>query len=147
VSAPTRNYPDLHDHLDTLRAKDLLITVDEKIDKDAELHPLVRWAFVGGMKEEERKAFLFTNIVDGKGRKFDMPVVVGAIAANRAIYSIGMGAPVEEIDRKWDRAIANPIEPRIVNDAPCHEVVIEGKDLEGEGHGLDALPIPVSTPG
>jgi UbiD family decarboxylase len=147
VSTPTRNYPDLHDHLDTLRAKDLLITVDEKIDKDAELHPLVRWAFVGGMKEEERKAFLFTNIVDGKGRKFDMPVVVGAIAANRAIYSIGMGAPVEEIDRKWDRAIANPVEPRIVNDAPCHEVVIEGKDLEGEGHGLDALPIPVSTPG
>jgi 4-hydroxy-3-polyprenylbenzoate decarboxylase len=147
VNAPTRNYPDLHDHLDTLRAKDLLITVDEKIDKDAELHPLVRWAFVGGMKEEERKAFLFTNIVDGKGRKYDMPVVVGAIAANRAIYSIGMGAPVDEIDRKWDRAIANPVEPRIVNDAPCHEVVIEGKDLEGEGHGLDALPIPVSTPG
>jgi UbiD family decarboxylase len=147
VSAPTRNYPDLHDHLDALRAKNLLVTVDEKIDKDAELHPLVRWAFVGGMKEEERKAFLFTNIVDGKGRKFDMPVVVGAIAANRAIYSIGMGAPVEEIDRKWERAIANPVEPRIVNDAPCHEVVIEGKDLEGEGHGLDALPIPVSTPG
>jgi 4-hydroxy-3-polyprenylbenzoate decarboxylase len=147
VSAPTRNYPDLHDHLDALRAKNLLVTVDEKIDKDAELHPLVRWAFVGGMKEEERKAFLFTNIVDGKGRKYKMPVVVGAIAANRAIYSIGMGAPVEEIDRKWERAIANPVEPRIVNDAPCHEVVIEGKDLEGEGHGLDALPIPVSTPG
>ena len=147
MSAPTRNYPDLHDHLDTLRAKNFLITVDEKIDKDAELHPLVRWAFVGGMKEEERKAFLFTNIVDGKGRKYEMPVVVGAIAANRAIYSIGMGAPVEEIDRKWERAIANPVEPRIVNDAPCHEVVIEGKDLEGEGHGLDALPIPVSTPG
>ncbi|HEX3969971.1 MAG TPA: UbiD family decarboxylase [Stellaceae bacterium] len=147
MSAPTRNYPDLHDHLDTLRAKDLLITVDEKIDKDAELHPLVRWAFVGGMKEEERKAFLFTNIVDGKGRKYDMPVVVGAIAANRAIYSIGMGAPVDEIDRKWSHAIANPIEPRIVNDAPCHEVVIEGQDLQGEGHGLDMLPIPVSTPG
>ncbi|HEX4194119.1 MAG TPA: UbiD family decarboxylase, partial [Stellaceae bacterium] len=144
---PTHNYPDLHDHLDTLRAKDLLITVDEKIDKDAELHPLVRWAFVGGMKEEERKAFLFTNIVDGKGRKYDMPVVVGAIAANREIYSIGMGAPVAEIDRKWERAIANPVEPRIVNDAPCHEVVIEGKALQGEGHGLDMLPIPVSTPG
>jgi UbiD family decarboxylase len=147
VSASSRGYPDLHDHLDSLKAQNLLITVDEKIDKDAELHPLVRWEFVGGMKEEERKAFLFTNIVDGKGRKYEMPVVVGAIAANRAIYSIGMGAPVEAIDRKWERALANPIEPRIVNNAPCHEVVIEGKELEGEGHGLDALPIPVSTPG
>ena len=27
------------------------------------------------------------------------------------------------------------------------EVVIEGADLLGEGNGLDALPIPVSTPG
>ncbi|HEV8016001.1 MAG TPA: UbiD family decarboxylase [Stellaceae bacterium] len=147
MSSSSRDYPDLHDHLAALKAKNLLVTIDEKIDKDAELHPLVRWQFVGGMKEEERKAFLFTNIVDGKGRKYDMPVVVGAIAANRAIYSIGMGAPVEEIEAKWQRAIAHPVEPRIVNEAPCHEVVIEGKDLEGEGHGLDALPIPVSTPG
>jgi 4-hydroxy-3-polyprenylbenzoate decarboxylase len=147
VSSSSRAYPDLHDHLAALKAKNLLVTIDEKIDKDAELHPLVRWQFVGGMAEAERKAFLFTNIVDGKGRKYDMPVVVGAIAANRAIYSIGMGAPVEEIEAKWQRAIANPVEPRIVNKAACHEVVIEGKDLEGEGHGLDALPIPVSTPG
>jgi UbiD family decarboxylase len=147
VSSPSRGYPDLHDHLAALKAKNLLVTIDEKIDKDAELHPLVRWQFVGGMKEEERKAFLFTHIVDGRGRKYDMPVVVGAIAANRAIYSIGMGAPVEEIEAKWQRAIANPVEPRIVNKAPCHDVVIEGAALEGEGHGLDALPIPVSTPG
>ncbi len=142
-----RAYPDLHDHLDALKKKNLLVTVDEKIDKDAELHPLVRWQFVGGLPEEERKAFLFTNIVDGRGRKYDIPVVVGAIAANRAIYSIGMGAPVEEIEAKWERAIANPIEPRIVNEAVCQEVVIEGKDLQGEGHGLDTLPIPISTPG
>jgi len=147
VSASSRGYPDLHDHLAALKAKNLLVTIDAKIDKDAELHPLVRWQFVGGMAEDERKAFLFTNIVDGRGRKYDMPVVVGAIAANRAIYSIGMGAPVEAIDAKWEHAIANPVAPRIVNDAPCHEVVIEGKDLEGEGHGLDALPIPISTPG
>ena len=69
----------------------------------------MRWQFVGGMEEPERKAFLFTNIRDGRGRKYSIPVVVGAIAANRAIYSVGMGAPVEEIQAKWDRAIANPI--------------------------------------
>jgi 4-hydroxy-3-polyprenylbenzoate decarboxylase len=147
VSEAGRAYPDLHDHLETLKKEGLLVTVTERIDKDSELHPLVRWEFVGGMKEEERKAFLFTNIVDGRGRKYDMPVVVGAIAANRAIYSAGMGAPVEEIDRKWENAIAHPVEPRIVNNAACHEVVIEGEALQGEGHGLDALPIPISTPG
>jgi UbiD family decarboxylase len=147
VSTPSRGYRDLHDHLDALKAKGLLVTVDEKIDKDSELHPLVRWEFVGGLPEQDRKAFLFTNIVDGKGRKYSMPVVVGAIAANRAIYSIGMDAPIEEIEAKWERAIAHPVEPRIVNDAPCHEVVIEGEELGREGHGLDALPIPISTPG
>ncbi len=147
MTTATRAYPDLHDHLAALKQKGLLVTVDEQIDKDAELHPLVRWQFVGGLPEAERKAFLFTNIVDGRGRKYAMPVVVGAIAANRAIYSIGMGAPVDQIEAKWERAIAHPVEPRIVNDAACHDVVIEGADLQGEGHGLDLLPIPISTPG
>ena len=147
MTGASRAYPDLHDHLETLKEKGLLVTVDEKIDKDSELHPLVRWEFVGGLPEEERKAFLFTNIVDGRGRKYSIPVVVGAIAANRAIYSVGMGAPVEEIEAKWKRAIDNPIEPRIVNEAPCHEIVLEGDALSGEGHGLDMLPIPISTPG
>jgi 4-hydroxy-3-polyprenylbenzoate decarboxylase len=140
-------YPDLHEHLDELKKRGLLTVIERAIDKDAELHPLVRWQFVGGMPERERKAFLFTNIVDGQGRKYSMPVVVGALAANRAIYSIGMGAPVEEIQAKWDRAIAHPIPPRVVEHAPCHEVVLQGKDLLGAGNGLDRLPIPISTPG
>jgi len=142
-----RGYPDLHEHLATLNARGLLLTIDEPIDKDSELHPLVRWQFVGGLDEPERKAFLFTHIVNGRGRKYAIPVVVGAIAANRAIYSAGMGVPVEQIQSKWDHAIAHPIAPRVVTHAACHEVVIEGAALLGEGHGLDMLPIPISTPG
>jgi UbiD family decarboxylase len=142
-----RGYPDLQEHLAALDRAGLLVTIDRPIDKDAELHPLVRWQFVGGLDEADRKAFLFTHVTDGKGRRFAMPVVVGAIAANRAIYAIGMGAPVEEIPGKWDGAIAAPIAPRIVNRAPCQEVVLEGDDLIGPGKGLDALPIPISTPG
>ena len=142
-----RSYPDLHEHLDALRQRGLLLTVDRAIDKDAELHPLVRWQFVGGLPEAERKAFLFTRITDGLGRKYAIPVVVGAIAANRAIYSVGMGVPVEEIQGKWDHALANPLKPRVVEEAVCQEVVIEGEALRGEGRGLDLLPIPISTPG
>ncbi|MGB7540813.1 MAG: UbiD family decarboxylase [Burkholderiales bacterium] len=140
-------YPDLHQHLDELRKRGLLLEIDRAIDKDSELHPLVRWQFVGGMDEAERKAFLFTNITDGRGRKYDIPVVVGAIAANRAIYSVGMGVPVEKIQAKWDHAIAHPVPPRVVERALCQEVVIEGAPLKGEGNGLDRLPIPISTPG
>src|SRR6185503_7219064 len=147
MTAPARGYPDLHAHLDALRANGLLLAIDEPIDKDSELHALVRWQFVGGLEEADRKAFLFTNIVDARGRKYAIPVVVGAIAANRAIYSIGMGVPVEDIQAKWDHAIAHPIRPHVVTEAMCHEVVIEGAALQGEGNGLDALPIPVSTPG
>ena len=142
-----RGYPDLHEHLETLKQRGLLLTIDRPIDKDAELHPLVRWQFVGGIEEHERKAFLFTHVIDGRGRRYAFPVVVGALAANRAIYSAGMRAAVEEIQEKWDRAIANPIAPRIVGQGACQEVVIEGAALQGEGNGLDRLPIPISTPG
>ena len=143
----TRTYLDLHEHLEALKARGLLHTVDRAIDKDSELHPLVRWQFVGGLAESDRKAFLFTNITDGRGRAYSIPVVVGAIAANRAIYSVGMGVPVERIQAKWDQAIAHPVPPRVVTGAVCQEIVIEGKDLQGEGNGLDRLPIPISTPG
>ena len=44
-----------------------------------ELHPLVRWMFQGGLHEDQRRAFLFTNVVDGHGRKYDIPVAVGAL--------------------------------------------------------------------
>jgi 4-hydroxy-3-polyprenylbenzoate decarboxylase len=142
-----RGYPDLHEHLEALKKRGLLQTIDRPIDKDSELHPLVRWQFVGGMAEADRKAFLFTNITDGRGRGYSIPVVVGALAANRAIYSIGMGVPVDAIQAKWDHAIAHPVAPRVVTDAVCQEVVIQGKALQGEGQGLDSLPIPISTPG
>src|SRR6266511_75501 len=147
VADAKRGYPDLHEHLEELKRRGLLLTIDRPVDKDSELHPLVRWQFVGGMDEAERRAFLFTNITDGRGRKYDIPVVVGAIAANRAIYSVGMGAPLSEIQSKWDHAIANPIPPRLVEHAVCHEVAHEGEDLKGEGRGLDRLPVPISTPG
>ena len=141
------DYNDLQQHIDTLRKKGLLVEVDRPIDKDSEMHALVRWQFIGGMKEAERKAFLFTNITDGKGRKYDIPVLVGGLAANREIYSVGMGCNIDEVQAKWDKAINEPISPQMVDNAPCHEVIEKGATLSQQGHGLDALPIPVSTPG
>src|SRR6266480_2013658 len=146
-TAQRRDYPDLHEHLEALERAGLLITVDRSINKDTEMHPLVRWQFRGGIEEPDRKAFLFTRVTDAKGRKYEIPVVVGALAASREIYRIGMGCALDGINETWNRAMAKPIAPRIVEDAPCHEVVIQGGDLDKPGMGLDGLPIPISTPG
>jgi UbiD family decarboxylase len=147
MKSPNHTYNDLQDHLNKLKNSDLLWTIDEPIDKDTEMHPLVRWQFRGGIAEKNRKAFLFTNVTNPKGRKYDIGVAVGALAANQEIYSVGMDTALENISEKWGNAIANPISPRIVSSAPCQEVVWEGSELIGEGKGLDALPIPISTPG
>jgi 4-hydroxy-3-polyprenylbenzoate decarboxylase len=138
---------DFQEHLARLEAAGLVTRVDRPIDKDTELHPLVRWQFQGGLPEDQRRAFLFTNVVDGAGRRYDIPVVVGALAASPQIYSIGMGRPAEAIGDAWLRGINHPIPPVRVQDAPCQEVVITGEPLRQPGQGLAALPVPISTPG
>ena len=61
---------DLQEHLADLEARGLLTRIDHPVDKDTELHPLVRLQFIGGIPETERRAFLFTNVVD-----FDRPQI------------------------------------------------------------------------
>ncbi len=141
-----RGYPDLHDHIEALRSAGLLIEVDRLINKDTEMHPLVRWQFRGGIAPEDRKAFLFTNITDSKGRKYDIPVLVCGLAGNNQIYSMGMGCKIEEIRDRWIKALGNPIKPNVVTDAPCQEIVYQGDDLKN-GKGLDDIPVPISSPG
>src|SRR5947208_3458342 len=92
---------DLQEHIADLEARGLLTRIDHPVDKDTELHPLVRLQFIGGIPEAERRAFLFANVVDGRGRRYDMPVVVGAIAASAEVYSLGMRRPVDEIGSAW----------------------------------------------
>jgi len=142
-----RCYPDLHEHVLALARAGLLVVVDEPINKDTEMHPLVRWQYRGGIPEPERKAFLFTQPIDSKNRRFDISVLVAGLAANRDVYRTGFGKPLEAIGPAWVDAIANPIAPRVVTDAPCQEVVITGDDLDKDGAALDGLPVPISTPG
>ena len=76
--------------------------VERPINKETELHPLVRWQFQGGLAEDERRAFLFTNVVDSEGRRYDMPVAIGALAASARIYAVGMGAAGRGDRRRLD---------------------------------------------
>ena len=138
---------DLQDHLQRLEKLGLVQRINRQIDKDSELHPLVRWQFQGGIPSEDRKAFLFDNVTAASGKVYEMPVVVGALAANPEIYAAGLGVSVEEIGDVWTRGMDNPIQPVAASDAPCQEVVMTGDELTRQGGGLAALPVPISTPG
>src|ERR1700681_1958490 len=143
-ASDTRPRLDLQEHLADLEAKGLLVRIDHPVDKDSELHPLVRLQFIGGIPEAERKAFLFTHVVDAGGRRYDIPVVVGAIAASAEIYSLGMRRPVGEIGPAWLDAIAHPIPPVRVSAPQCQEVVVTGDALRAPDGGLKLFPVPIS---
>src|SRR5215471_20733588 len=120
---------DFQEHLANLEAAGLLVRIDREVNKDTELHPLVRWQFQGGLDEGERRAFLFTNVVGADGRRFDMPVAVAALSASAEIYALGMGRAIEDIGRAWAEAIGHPISPVVVASPSCQEVIIAGDEL------------------
>ena len=62
ASAGKRAYRDLQQHIEELKARDLLYVIDEPVNKDTEMSALVRWQFRGGLREDQRKAFLFNNV-------------------------------------------------------------------------------------
>ncbi len=161
----SRQYDDLNAHLEKLDKAGLLWTIDQEINKDRHLHPFVRWGYVGDVgtvvANNPKRAFLFTNVTDSKGRKYqgDCDVMVGGTAGSPAIYAASLGiedagddltALSQKIFDKWVHAFENPI-PAVeipAEEAPVQEVVITGDDLKGgEGKGLASLPVPNNTPG
>src|SRR6185369_2295250 len=115
-------YRDFREHLKALEQRGKLVRIQRQINKDTELMPLVRWQF-RGLEERERKAFIFEKIIDSKGKRYTMPVIVGTLAATTEIYAIGMMCQPEEIAERWNDAQLNPFDPTKVTSAPVHEVV------------------------
>ncbi|MDP2643928.1 MAG: UbiD family decarboxylase [Desulfobacterales bacterium] len=137
-------YNDLREYIDFLQSNGHLVRIKRKINKDTELQPLVRWQF-RGLPEKERKAFLFENVTDVKGKKYNGSVLVGAHAASRKIYAVAMGCKLEEIMARWTEAQLHPIAPKVISSGPVHEEVHVGDNLLEHG-GLEEFPIPLSTP-
>lgn len=138
-------YHDLRDYISVLEEKGKLFRIKRPVVKETELMPLVRWQF-RGLKEEERRAFLFENVIDLKGRKYDIPVLVACYAASRQVYALGMQCEPGAIMEKWAQAQLHPVPPVLVDTGPVHEEVHQGETLL-EHSGLEEFPIPISTPG
>ncbi len=89
---------------------------------------------------------MFENVTDTMGRKFDGPVAVGVLGANRAVYAKALGCAPDGITERWAEVHKNYIPPRLVDDGPVMEEIHVGDGLL-EHDGILEFPHPISTPG
>ena len=141
-----RGYADLRDHIEALERAGLLVRVGRLINKDTEMHPLVRWQYRGGLPEKDWRGFLFENVTGVKGKHYDIPVAVGVMAGSKYIVAVGLDCDADGIADKWQKAFRSPVEPMMVKNGPVHQIVLTGADVKRSG-GLDQFPVPISTPG
>ena len=125
-------YKDIREYLQTLEERGKLFRIKSQVNKDTQMHPLVRLQF-RGLPEEQRKAFLFENIIDSRGRQYSSPTLVAALAGSSQIFALGMMCKPGEIGEKFDQARLHPIEPVIVNNGPAYEEVHTGDSLLEHG--------------
>lgn len=138
-------FKDLREYLRVLEENDKLVRVKKPMVKETEIFPLVRIQFAG-LPEDQRKGFLFENIIDVTGRSYpDWSVAIGVNAASRQVYALGLGCKPSEINERWNSAMKNPIEPRLVDGGPVHEEVHMGDELKEVG--LDEIPVVAESPG
>ncbi len=138
-------FRDLRGLLSILEKRGKVYHYRDPINKETELIPFYRIQ-MRGLPEEERKVFVFDNVVGAAGNKYDLSVLAGIYGASDEILAMGMGCDsyVGMLER-WHHALEHPIPPVVVDDGPVHEVVHTGDWIREVG--LDALPVPVEDPG
>jgi 4-hydroxy-3-polyprenylbenzoate decarboxylase len=90
-----RYFRDLRDFIAQLEQTGNLHRITDRIEKNSELMPLVRWQYQG-LSDDQRKAFLFANVTDPEGKSYDCRVAVGVRGTSRVIY---VGARTEREKR------------------------------------------------
>jgi UbiD family decarboxylase len=126
----------MRDFLSALEKKGMLRRIKKPVDRMWEPAALAKWMYQA-MPPEQRFGMYFEN-VEGS----DIPLVTGALGANRTTYATALDIEPDNINAAWMNACRNPIKPKVVEQGLCQEVVLTGKDIK-----LSYLPIPVWTPG
>ena len=94
-----RTYPDLHEHVLALAREGLLVIVDEPINKDTEMHPLVRWQYRGGIAGAGSQGVPVHAADRSQRPPLRHSVLVAGLAANRDVYRVGFGTAARK-DRR-----------------------------------------------
>ena len=105
----------LRSFLSKLEKEDKLVRIKKEVDIKFEIANIIYTL--------DEKPVIFENV---KG--YDFPVFAG-ITSNRDIIADGLGTTKEKLLSKLVKALRNPKEPKIVDKAPCQEVIIKDPDL------------------
>ena len=144
---PARPYPDLHDHVRALDKAGLLVRVDAADQQRHRDAPAGALAVPRRHRGEGSQGVPVHQRRRRKGRKYDIPVLVGGLAANREIYRIGIGCAFEEIDARWVRAARRRSRRASSRTRRATRSSSPASALDKPGQGLDGIPLPISTPG
>ena len=106
------SYRDLRTHLELLKTKDLLYTVERAINKDTELMPLVRWQF-RGLPPEKRKAFSSRMSSTPPEGATVLPSPWECLGRIEEIYPAALECEPSAILEHWGRGLERPIPPEI----------------------------------
>ena len=105
----------LRDFLSKLEQEDRLVRIKKEVSAKYEIANI--------MYSLDEKPVIFENV---KG--YDFPVF-GGITSNRDVIAEGLGTSKEKLLFKLVDSLRNPIEPEMVDKAPCQEVIIKDPDL------------------
>jgi 2,5-furandicarboxylate decarboxylase 1 len=120
---------DFRGFLEHLESKGELLRLDKEVDPRFEVTAYIRKSC-----DVEGPAFLFEKVKGFDGWRFG-----AALYAARRRIAIGMNCKDDrEVLAKYSNAVLNPIEPKIVGDGPCQEVVMKGDQV-------DLTKIPLAT--
>ena len=118
-------YRDFREHLDALEKAGRVRRISDPVDKDREMHPLVRWQY-RGIAQEDRFGFLFEHVTDRTRPPHSWAHSLGS-PANREMYAMSPScAGWTRSTRRWARGYANPIKTRLVESGPVKEEIHKG---------------------
>lgn len=129
-------FRDFREFLAVAEQQGKLRRVTKTVDRMWEPACFAKWVFQA-LPAEDRFGLIFDNVQGS-----DFPLATGAFGASVDTYAMALGIEPDDINEIWHKALLNPQEPRVVEEAPCQEVVRLGQDAN-----LSDLPIPVWTPG
>ena len=112
----------MREFLNALEKKGALRRISRPVDRMWEPAALAKWMYQA-LPAEKRFGMIFENV---KGSS--IPIVTAALGANVDSYATALDVEPNGINDAWTKACRNSIAPERVDNAPCQEVVITGKE-------------------